>query len=72
MCAASSGSVETVKLLLDSGAEANVVNTNLQSPLMMAAEEGHTTLVELLLKTAPELVNYQDEVRLLKFHFEVC
>jgi ankyrin repeat protein len=44
------GKVEQVRTLLYEGADANVLNDSLQTPLAWAANEGHAEIVELLLK----------------------
>ena len=46
--ASKSGSQETVKILLDAGAEINDRNSDMQSALMVAAQEGHKSVVKLL------------------------
>ena len=58
MFAASGANAETVKFLLESGADVNAVDTNEKfTALMHAAAEGQTKVVEILLKhkADPEL-----------------
>ncbi len=53
------GDVELVEKLLKSGADVNVVNEELETPLHLAAGGGHLGLVELLIKHGAD-VNAQD------------
>jgi ankyrin repeat protein len=55
--AARSGSLETVRLLLDSGADAGQRNGDGQTPLDVAAACGHTELVESLQRAARVTTN---------------
>ena len=51
--------IETVKVLLEAGADPNTVNINGTSALMMACSKGHTDIVKLLLNYK---ANYQHSV----------
>jgi ankyrin repeat protein len=53
------GDVARVEKLLKSGADVNVVNEELETPLHLAAGGGHLGLVELLIKHGAD-VNAQD------------
>ncbi|EHK51017.1 hypothetical protein TRIATDRAFT_186587, partial [Trichoderma atroviride IMI 206040] len=48
--AAQHGHADTVNLLLENGASANLSRQNVASPLQIAAELGHTAVIRLLLK----------------------
>lgn len=61
MYAADGGSVESVTLLLNVGANVNDVNKDKKSALMLACEKGHTAVVDLLLKAGAD-VNRGDKV----------
>lgn len=64
MYAVSSGSVETVKLLLNAGANVAVVDEDLVSVLMIASREGCAAIVDALLKAGAD-ANRQDKVCVL-------
>ena len=58
--ASSRGHTETVRLLLEAGADVNLTANDGQTALMRAADYGHAEVVELLLKSGAD-VNAQNE-----------
>ena len=50
MMAATEGHIESVLTLLDAGADVNEKNNNDYTALMLAKEQGHTEIAEILRK----------------------
>ena len=50
MMAADEGHIESVRTLLDAGADVNEKNNNDYTALMLAKEQGHTEIAEILRK----------------------
>lgn len=59
MHAAEYGRVESIKMLLDNGADVRAMDNNEMSSLVIACEEGHADVVKLLVKAGAD-VNGQD------------
>jgi ankyrin repeat protein len=64
--AAQNGHSETIKLLIDKGAEINAVNKNNETPLHLAAQNGHSETVKLLIDKGAEInaINKNNETPL--------
>ncbi|KAI5703280.1 hypothetical protein M8J75_009878 [Diaphorina citri] len=70
-CACESGKKPLVKLLLDHGADGRIHPVTRYSPLYIAAFKGHKDIVELILKTFPELIQQYTVERWLPLHASV-
>jgi hypothetical protein len=53
MYAAAHGYTESVRILIDAGADASIVDNNGRTALMLAEEEGHDEIVDLLSSSGP-------------------
>lgn len=53
MYAAAHGYTESVRILIDAGADASIVDNNRRTALMLAEEEGHYEIVDLLSSSGP-------------------
>lgn len=60
MLAARDGQWEVVKTLLHRGTHVDIVDSEQRTPLMMAASEDHSSIVELLLDNGKKLIYYYE------------
>ena len=56
-CVTYSGSTEATEVLINAGADVNVSGYNGNTPLILAADKGHTGIAKLLLKHPDIKVN---------------